>query len=74
MDPAVGELPDEPCVNRAEQQLSPLGFFARTGDIVQNPFDLLSQTTVVSRWFVMPMAAISFTWMSDCEMTSIMTP
>ena len=40
MDPAVGELPDEPGVNRAEQQLSPLGFFARTGDIVQNPFDL----------------------------------
>ena len=34
----------------------------------------LSQTTVVSRWFVMPMAAISCTWMSDCEMTSIITP
>ena len=36
----VRELPDEPGIDRAEQELSPLGLFPRAGDMIQNPFDL----------------------------------
>ena len=39
MDPAPGELPDEPGVNGAKKQLSCRGPSARTGDVVKKPLD-----------------------------------
>ena len=38
MDPAAGQLPDEPGLHRAEQQPPGLGLFPRTGHVVQDPF------------------------------------
>ena len=40
VDAALGQLPDEPGIDRAEQQLAALCFFARAVHIVQQPFDL----------------------------------
>ena len=37
---AAGELPYQPAVNRAEEQLALLRFCARPFDMVENPFDL----------------------------------
>ena len=40
VDFSAGELPHQPGVHRAEQQLPGLGLFPGTGDIVQDPADL----------------------------------
>ena len=40
MDLAVGELPDEPCVDGAEQQVSGFGFFAGAFYIFKDPAKL----------------------------------
>ena len=40
MHSAAGQLPDQPCVHSAEQDLPCLGPLPRTGHIVQDPLDL----------------------------------
>ena len=40
MHSAAGQLPDQPCVHSAEQDLPCLGALPRTGHIVQDPLDL----------------------------------
>ena len=40
MHRAAGELPDQPGINGAEQQLSPLRTFPCTRHVIQNPLDL----------------------------------
>ena len=40
VDPAAGELPDEPGIDRAEEELSGCRPSARAGDVVQEPLDL----------------------------------
>ena len=40
MDPPAGEVPDQPAVHIAEQQLAPLRPGPGAGDVIQNPFDL----------------------------------
>ena len=40
MHPAAGQLPDQPGVHRAEQQLPRLGLLPGAGDVVQHPADL----------------------------------
>ena len=40
MDLAAGQLPDQPCLDRAKEQVAPLGPRAHAGHIVQNPFQL----------------------------------
>ena len=39
MDTAAGELPDEPCVDGAHQQLAVLGSLTGTRGVVEQPFD-----------------------------------
>ena len=40
MDLAARQLPDEPRLDRAEQQLAALGTLARAGDVFEQPVDL----------------------------------
>ena len=40
MDFSAGELPDEPGLHGAEEQLSPLGPLPGAGDVVQDPLEL----------------------------------
>ena len=40
MDLATGQLPNEPGLHGAKQQLARLGLFPRAGHVVQNPFQL----------------------------------
>ena len=40
MDPALTELVHQPCIDRAEEQLTALGAFTRTLDVLQNPAQL----------------------------------
>ena len=38
--PAAGQIPDEPCIHRAEKKLAPLGAFSRAGNVIENPAQL----------------------------------
>ena len=40
MDLAAGQLPDQPSLDRAKEQVAPLGPRTHAGLIVQNPFQL----------------------------------
>ena len=40
MGTAAGQIPDEPRVHVAEQQLAALGTLARTGNVIEDPLDL----------------------------------
>ena len=40
MGAAAGQIPDEPRVHVAEQQLTALGTLARTGNVIEDPLDL----------------------------------
>ena len=40
VDAPAGQLPDEPCVYRAEQQLTRLGARPRSRDVIEQPLDL----------------------------------
>jgi len=37
---AMGQVPDDPRIDRAEQQFTLIGGLARSLDVVKNPFDL----------------------------------
>ena len=40
MDAPAGQIPDKPCVHRAEEQLAALGALSRAGDVVEDPAQL----------------------------------
>src|SRR5207342_205152 len=40
VDAAAGELPEEPRVDGPEGQISPIGFGAGAGDVIEKPFQL----------------------------------
>ena len=40
MGTAAGQIPDQPRIHIAEQQLAALGTLARTGDVIEDPLDL----------------------------------
>ena len=49
MNLSIGKLPDKPCLDSAEKQLSRLGFFSGPFNIVQNPFKLGSAEICVKK-------------------------
>ena len=40
MDAPAGQIPDEPCVHRAEEKLAALGALSRAGDVIEDPAQL----------------------------------